>query len=92
MKTIDLKAGPLSAEELTALAENDPVRVRNAQGHEFLLAPADDFASEVELLRRNHDFLAFLDERFRSTKRKPLCEVEQRLAADGGEKDGGETP
>lgn len=82
MKTIDLKAQSLSAEQLIAFAEKDPVRVRNAKGHEFLVSPADDFASEVELLRRNHEFLTFLDERLSSTKRKSLEDVEKPFGQD----------
>ncbi len=41
--------------------------------------PADDFASEVELLQRSHDFRTFLDERFRCAKRRSLDDVERRL-------------
>ena len=79
MKTIELKTESLSVEELMALAEKDPVRVRTAEGDEFLVSLADDFATEVELLRRNHEFLALLDDRLSSKKRKSIEEVEQRL-------------
>ena len=82
MKTIDLKTE--SAEQLMNLAQNDSVRVRNAQGQEFLVSPADDFVSEVELLRHNHKFLAFLDARFSVTKRKSLGEVESRMGKEAG--------
>ncbi|PWU14348.1 MAG: hypothetical protein C5B50_17365 [Verrucomicrobia bacterium] len=61
------------------MADKTPIKLRNAQGSEFLLSPADDFASEVELLRRNHEFLSFLDERSRSRKRRSIDEVERDL-------------
>ena len=51
------------------------------------LAEADDFAQEVETLRRSQAFQRFLDERSRSTRRIPLeeleAEIEQELAAEG---------
>jgi hypothetical protein len=45
----------------------------------FLLTPADDFETEVELLRRSHKFLAFLKQRLQSTKTIPIEQVEAEL-------------
>ena len=69
MKTVDLKSERLSLEQILAMAGKDTLLLRDVEGEEFLLTPADDFATEVELLRRNHEFLAFLDGRFASRKR-----------------------
>ena len=79
MKTVDLKTERLSLEQILAMSGKDTLLLRDVEGEEFLLTPADDFATEVELLRRNHEFLAFLDGRFASRKRKPLDEVETKL-------------
>lgn len=79
MKTVDLKSECLSLEQILAMAGKDSLLLRDAKGEEFLLTPADDFATEVELLRRNHEFLAFLDGRFASRKRKPLDAIETKL-------------
>lgn len=45
----------------------------------FGLTASDDFETEVELLRRSDKFLAFLDQRLKSTKTIPLDQVEAEL-------------
>ena len=42
----------------------------------------DDFDAEVEALSRNREFMAFLEERSRETKRIPLAEVKKRLGLE----------
>jgi PHD/YefM family antitoxin component YafN of YafNO toxin-antitoxin module len=79
MKTVDLAKDSLSLAKLTELAQRDPVLVRRKDGNRFLMTHADEFETEVELLRRNHEFLAFLDQRFKSTKRIPIEELEARI-------------
>jgi hypothetical protein len=48
-------------------------------GDNFLLTLANDFETEVELLRRSHKFLSFLNQRLQSTKTIPLEQVEAEL-------------
>ena len=72
MKTIDLSARTLSLEQLTRMARRGAVLIRRGRGECFLVTRADDFETEVELLRRNHKFLAFLDQRFRNTRTTTL--------------------
>jgi len=44
-----------------------------------MASPADEFATEVELLRRNHAFLAMLDEFKQDETTIPLEQVEKEL-------------
>jgi hypothetical protein len=79
MKTVDLATENLSLSGLLALARKESVLLQDADGERFLLSLADDFAEEVELLRKNHEFLVFLDECKNETKTVSLDEVEKRL-------------
>lgn len=80
MRTIDLQHTPLTTAELLNSARDDVLLVKQADGTNFLVSIADDFELEVELLRRNHDFLAFLDARERDQPTYTLDEVERRLS------------
>jgi hypothetical protein len=44
-----------------------------------VLSAVDDFAAEVEALRQNQEFMEFLAQRSRSTKRVSLLEAQKRL-------------
>lgn len=79
MKTIDLSVEHLSAEELLAKAQGESVVVKAADGSSFVLSAADDLSTEVELLRRNHQFLTLLDEFKRDQTKVSLEEVERQL-------------
>ena len=62
MKTIDLTTHPPSLADLLEMARREAVLLKTPDGDSFVVSAADDFATEVELLRRNHSFLAMLDE------------------------------
>jgi hypothetical protein len=79
MKTIDLTARPLTLNELLDSARDESVVVRSADGMTYVLSAADDLTSEIELLRRNHQFLALLDSLKEDRTRVPLEEAERRL-------------
>jgi hypothetical protein len=79
MKTVDLAKEHLSVEDLLTKARGESVLLQDASGERFLLSPADEFASEVELLRTHHDFLTFLDSCKGEEKTISLEEVEKRL-------------
>jgi hypothetical protein len=44
-----------------------------------ITSPADDFETEVQLLRRNHAFLNLLDELKKDQEAIPLAEAEAKL-------------
>lgn len=79
MKTIELAQSKLTVFELIELAERDTLILRKPDGTEYVLSPVDDFAAEVESLRQNQEFMEFLAQRSRSTKRVSLLEARKRL-------------
>lgn len=79
MKTITLSNGTPSVQELFAMAKAEGTLICEDNGDKFLLTLADDFETEVELLRRSEKFLAFLDQRLKSTKTTPIEQVEAEL-------------
>lgn len=79
MKTLDLTAPHTSLEEVLEVAREEPVLLKGADGESFLLSPADEFALEVEILRRDHTFLTFLDEAKKSTEAIPIEDLERDL-------------
>lgn len=62
MKIIELKGVQLTLDEVMELAKSEAVVLRKANGELFALASVDDFEVEVELLRKNAEFMAFLKE------------------------------
>ena len=82
MKTVDLSNTKLSINELFEMAKAEPVLINEGNGDRFLLTFTDDFDTEVELLRHNHEFLAFLKERLSSNKTIPLEQIEAELDSE----------
>jgi hypothetical protein len=62
MKTVEISSAPVSVAELLNMARGDPLLVKTPEGDSFVISQTDEFATEVELLRRNHEFLAMLDD------------------------------
>lgn len=79
MKTIELAQSNLTIVELMELAQQDTLILRKSDGTEFVLSVIDDFAAEVEALRQNEEFMEFLAQRSRSTKRLSLEQARKRL-------------
>ncbi len=79
MKTIELAQSNLTIVELIALAEEDTLILRKLDGSEFVLSSIDAFPTEVESLSQNQEFMDFLVDRSRSTKRVSLEEARKRL-------------
>ncbi len=79
MKTLNLTSHPTSVPDLLNMARKEPVLVTTEDGESFLVSPADDFESEVQLLRRNHAFLALLDELKAAEGAIPLAQAELKL-------------
>jgi len=63
MKSIKLTKTRPTVAELIQSAKRGSVMLETATGERYLLTAADGFATEVELLRRHHKLLAFLDSR-----------------------------
>ena len=78
MKTIELSASSPSLKELLQFARNENILIKEQNGEEFLLAAIDDFDAEVESLRHNDEFIAFLDARAKEPKIS-IDEAKRRL-------------
>ncbi len=79
MRTVELVTKGASVEELLSMARQENVLVTTEDGESFLISSADDFDTEVQLLRQNHKFLAMLDKLKRDRETIPLEEVEMSL-------------
>lgn len=79
MRTVELANSNLTVVELIELAEKDTLILVKPDGTEFVLSAIDDFAAEVEALRQNEEFMNFLAQRSRSTKRLSLEDARKRL-------------
>ena len=79
MKVIELPQTPTSLDELLNIARRETIILRQSNDVSFVLAPIDEFALEVELLRQNEEFMAYLDGLFQQEATIPLAEVEREL-------------
>ena len=77
MKTIELSSNPITVEQLLEWAILENVIIRR-NGEEFILALVDDFDAEIESLRHNDEFIAFLDARAKEPK-IPIEEARKKL-------------
>ena len=50
-----------------------------SDGHEFIVAEADDFDSEADALRNSSRFQSFLDQRMKSPARIPIEDIEKEI-------------
>jgi hypothetical protein len=60
MKVIQLQQPAPTLDEVISLAKQELVVLRQADGSVFALSQVDDFGVEVELLKNNPEFMAFL--------------------------------
>jgi hypothetical protein len=79
MKVVELTQSPLSLDELLEMACQEPIILRLTDHKDFVLSAVDDFELEVELLRNNQEFMAYLDELSTQKATIPLEEVEKML-------------
>jgi|OM-RGC.v1.032665319 hypothetical protein len=79
MKSVDLRTQEVEVSQLLHLAERESVLVIAPDGHEFLVAGADDFDAEVEALRKSARFQSFLDQRMKHPSRIPIEEIEREI-------------
>ena len=79
MRSVDLRDEDLDLNQLLHLAEGRSVLVVARDGHEFILAEADDFDAEVEALRGSARFQSFLDRRMSNQTRIPIEDIEREI-------------
>jgi hypothetical protein len=60
VKLIELAEKEPTLDEVVDLAKDELVILRRPDGSLFAVAPVDDFDVEVELLKNNSEFMAFL--------------------------------
>jgi hypothetical protein len=60
VKLIELAEKEPTLDEVVDLAKDEVVILRRPDGSLFAVAPVDDFDVEVELLKNNSEFMAFL--------------------------------
>ena len=82
MRSIDLLKEHPDLSELIEFAERGPVLLVAPNGHQFILAEADDSDAEVQVLRNSRRFQQFLDERMCSQDRIPIEEIEKEVEAE----------
>jgi hypothetical protein len=83
MKVIDLTHQHVDILHALELAHDGPLVLIAPDGREYVLAEADDFDREVELLRSSTAFQQFLDERLAAKHhRRPLTAVLRDVEAE----------
>ncbi len=61
------------------MAREEVGLVMTEEGDSFIVSSADEFETEIQLLRRNHSFLMMLDELKKEEETIPLDEAEKGL-------------
>jgi len=82
MKTVNLEEEKIDLAHAIDLARHEPLLLVTSTGQEFLLAEADDFEREAEMLGNSVSFQRFLDERSRAPHRIALEEIEAEIDAE----------
>ena len=62
MRIVELEDGRPTLDEVMALVKSEAIVLRRADGALFALAPIDDFDVEVECLKKNTEFMSFLND------------------------------
>jgi hypothetical protein len=79
MKIIELTGSTIPLDELLEMARQEIIILQKANNERFVLTLVDEFALEVELLRNNDEFMAYLDELSEQEATIPLEDVEEKL-------------
>ncbi len=80
MRTLNLVEAAPTVEQILDWAQNETVIVQTRTGAEFIVASVEDldYEREVESLRNNDEFIAFLDARSREPT-VSLAEAREKL-------------
>lgn len=79
MKVIELGDVHPTLDEVIGLAKDELVVLRRADGSVFALSHVDDFDVEVELLKSNPEFMAFLRQHSQEEGTISLQDLRQEL-------------
>jgi hypothetical protein len=79
MRIIELNGSQMLLDELLEIARQEPIILQKTDKEQFILSLVDEFALEVELLRNNKEFMAYLDELSLEEATIPLEDVEKEL-------------
>ncbi len=79
MKTIELTESYITLDELLEIADTETVVLCKSDSRKFIVAPVDEFDLEVESLRNNKEFMAYLDGLSEQKATIPLEDVEKKL-------------
>jgi hypothetical protein len=79
MKIVELTGSTIPLDELLEMARQEIIILQKANNERFVLTLVDEFALEVELLRNNDEFMAYLDELSEQEATIPLEDVEENL-------------
>ena len=80
MKIIDVGQAQPTLEEVMGLAQEELVVLRKPDGSVFALSHVDDFDVEVELLKNNPEFMAFLKKLSQEEATISLQDLRKELA------------
>ena len=80
MKVVELGNKPQTLDEVMGLAEEELVVLRRADGSVFALSQVDDFDVEVQLLKNNPEFMAFLTQLSQEKAAVSLEDLRKELA------------
>jgi hypothetical protein len=78
VKTLSLERQAPTLEEVLRLAKDEGILLQSQDGERYFLSRVDEFTAEVELLRKHHDFLAYLDECKNDDTAIPLEDIERQ--------------
>jgi hypothetical protein len=81
MKVIEVDKTNPSLTDVIGAAENELIVLRRDDGSLFALTHVDEFAVEVELLKNNAEFMAYLKERSQESGVISLEDLRHELAS-----------
>lgn len=79
MKTIELSKTHITLEELLEIAGDEIIIISNSLNRKFVVAPVDEFDLEVESLRKNREFMEYLDTISAMEATIPIEDLEKKL-------------
>ncbi len=79
MKTVTISTKKYSVQEIFSMAKKEALLIKTTGGDSYFVSLADDFESEVELLRNNHRFLSMLDKFKEEKETLSLDDVEKTI-------------
>lgn len=79
MKVIELGHGPPTLDEVIGMAKGELIVLRKPDGSVFALSQVDDFAVELELLKNDPEFMAFLKQLSQDEPAISLADLRKEL-------------